>query len=288
MRTPTRRRLACLVLLVAAVFLTGCEQFVTPPGEGAVRYRDEIFTTVGKTPDVQYGSAIGQSGGNVDLFVDIYEPDGDTVTARPLVILAHGGSFCCGTRNSAEIVDQANVLARRGFVAASISYRLNSPGCSAGGATSQCVAAIDDAREDGQAAISWFRANAATYRIDSDRIAIGGSSAGGILAADVAFASSSDPDTAVQAGFSLSGANILQPPNTGDAPLLLFHGTADVVVPFAWAQNTLAAGNAAGVRTVMTQWEGAGHVPYVAHRTEILEQTRNFLWWHLNLANAAT
>jgi hypothetical protein len=37
----------------------------------------------------------------------------------------------------------------------------------------------------------------------------------------------------------------------------------------------------------MTTWEGAGHVPYADHRTQILEETRNFLWWHLDIANAA-
>jgi acetyl esterase/lipase len=282
------RRFASVVLLFAALLLTGCEQLVAPPGNGTVRYRDEVFTTVTKTADVQYGSAVNQQGATVDLFADIYRPSGDSVTSRPLVVFVHGGSFCCGNKTSPEIVDEANYLAKRGFVTASISYRLAQNGCSAGGASPECVIAIGHARQDAQAAIAWFRANAATYGIDGSRIAIAGSSAGGIVASDVAYASSGNPTTAVRAGVSLSGANILQPPNAGDAPLLLMHGTADFVVPYSWAQNTLAAGTAANVRTVLTSWEGAGHVPYVAHRTEILEQTRNFLWWHMDLAHAAT
>jgi hypothetical protein len=32
---------------------------------------------------------------------------------------------------------------------------------------------------------------------------------------------------------------------------------------------------------------GAGHVPYVQHRTENLDQTTNFLYWELDLTNAA-
>lgn len=288
MLTSKKRRLASIVLVFAAVVLSGCEQFAAPPGQGIVRYRDQVFTTVNKTADVQYGSAVNQQNVTVNLFADIYRPAGDTVTQRPLVIFVHGGSFCCGSKTSAEIVDEANYLAQRGYVTASISYRLAQNGCSAGGASPECVTAIGHARQDAQAAVSWFRSNASTYGIDTTRIAIAGSSAGGITAADVAFASSSNPDTAVRAAVSLSGANVLQQPNTGDAPLLLMHGTADFVVPYSWAQTTLAAGNAAGVRTVLTSWQGAGHVPYVAHRTEILEQTRNFLWWHMNLANAAT
>ena len=86
---------------------------------------------------------------------------------------------------------------------------------------------------------------------------------------------------------SLSGAHLTTAPNAGDAALLLLHGTADSVVPYAWAQNTVTAATNAGVRAVLTTWTGAGHVPYGAHRTEILEQTRNFLYVHMDLAHAA-
>ena len=128
---------------------------------------------------------------------------------------------------------------------------------------------------------------ATTYGIDAGRIAIAGTSAGAITAANVAFSSTDSATTAVRAAVSLSGAHILTTPNPGDAPLLLLHGTADFVVPYAWAQNTVTAATDAGVRAVLTSWTGAGHVPYVAHRTEILEQTRNFLYVHLDLAHAA-
>jgi hypothetical protein len=37
----------------------------------------------------------------------------------------------------------------------------------------------------------------------------------------------------------------------------------------------------------LESWEGAGHVPYVQFRDQILTQTRNFLWWEMNLEHAA-
>ena len=37
----------------------------------------------------------------------------------------------------------------------------------------------------------------------------------------------------------------------------------------------------------MRAWEGGGHVPYTQHRTQILEETRNFFYWRLDLADAA-
>ncbi|MET0902485.1 MAG: alpha/beta hydrolase fold domain-containing protein, partial [Acidimicrobiales bacterium] len=185
-----------------------------------------------------------------------------------------------------EIVDEATTLARAGYVTASISYRLNPGGCLSG-TPNGCLSAMVHAKEDAQAAVAYLRSEATTYGIDPTRIAIAGTSAGAITAAHVAFSSADSPTTAVRAAVSLSGAHIIVAPSAGDAPLFLLHGTADGLVPYAWAQNTVAAATAAGVRAVLTTWEGGGHVPYLEHRTEILDQTRNFLYWHMDLANAA-
>ena len=57
--------------------------------------------------------------------------------------------------------------------------------------------------------------------------------------------------------------------------MMLFHGTSDTVVPYQWAVNTYNEATNAGVDVWLTSWTGAGHVPYVQHRTEILDQTRN-------------
>ncbi|HET6664875.1 MAG TPA: prolyl oligopeptidase family serine peptidase, partial [Acidimicrobiales bacterium] len=174
-----------------------------------------------------------------------------------------------------------------GYVTASISYRLVAGGCTGSNPVTVCLTAINHAMQDAQSALAFLRANAATYGIDLTRIAIAGTSAGAITAANVAFTSAGNPQGGVRAAVSLSGAALGPAPGPGDAPLLLLHGTADPLVPYEWAVNTFNAANSNGARAVMTTWEGAGHVPYLDHRTEILEQTRNFFWWHLDLANAA-
>ena len=128
---------------------------------------------------------MNQQGQTVTLLADVYRPAGDTATGRPLIIWVHGGSFCCGNKTSPEIVDQATQFAHKGYVTASISYRLNPGGCSV--PNEACVHAIFDARADAQSAVRFFRTNAATYGIDPDRIAIGGTSAGAITALGVAY-----------------------------------------------------------------------------------------------------
>src|SRR5262249_47572410 len=153
--------------------------------------------------------------------------------------------------------------------------------------TQNCITAIREAWADAQTAVRFLRTNAATYGIDPDRIAIGGSSAGAITALNVGFRTHEDPDAGVGAAVALSGAYLTTSIDPGDAPSLLFHGTADVIVPYQWAVNTSTFAVSQGLDSFLTSWPGAGHVPYFQHRTEILDQTQNFLYWELDLANAA-
>lgn len=288
-----RRLMLCVLAALTLVVAAGCEvRTLVPPGEGEVRYRDQVFSDVTRTNGITYGNAIRQNGSPMTLQLDVFQPTGDTVTARPLIIFVHGGTFCCGSRNSGEIVDQANTFARKGYVTASISYRLSPNGCYT--VNAECVNAIQDAREDGQAAVRFFRRHAAEYGIDTHRIAMAGSSAGAITAIEVGYGpepvgDSGNPgySSSVRAAVSLSGSRVLTIPNTGEAAVLLFHGDQDTVVPYQWAFDTKAGADAIGLHAELVTWEGDGHVPYVEHRQQILDETTNFLWWTLYLKEAA-
>ncbi|TML90388.1 MAG: hypothetical protein E6G06_12655 [Actinobacteria bacterium] len=286
------RRLLVLVTVSLALATTGC-YLITPPGPAPLRYRDAVFSTVNTTSNVTYGSAVDQTGQTVTLKLDVYSPAGDPVTSRPAIVWVHGGSFSGGDKTSPELVDEANTFAKKGYVNVSINYRLVAGGCSASSPTGACVQAIIDAMHDAQAAVRFLRANAATYGVDGSRIAIGGTSAGAITALNVGFnpddvGNSGNPgeSSAVRGAVSLSGAKILGSAGAGDSSSLLFHGTADPLVPYQWAVNTVNEARGAGLTSYLTTWEGAGHVPYTQHRTEILDQTRNFLYFELDLANA--
>ena len=295
-RSPSRWRWARRLVLLAVVALVaaGCD-LADIPGAGPLRYRDEIFRGAGKTADVVYGSAVNSSGQTQTLTLDVYRPAGDTVKRRPLVIWVHGGSFRAGNKSSPEIVDQATTFARKGYVTASINYRLSPTGCGGSAPVPECVAAINRAREDAQAAVRFFRARAGTYGVDPTRIAIGGSSAGAITALNVAYqpdnpGNSGNPghSSAVGSAVSLSGAAIFNGEvSSGDAPALLFHGTNDGIVPHGWAEDTVAAAHEAGLRAYLVSWQGGGHVPYTEHRAEILSLTTNFVYRTLDAGNAA-
>ncbi len=289
------RRLLVLFAAVAAVACAGCLPLPAPPGPAPLRYRDEVFSDVDITRDVVYGHAMNEDNVDQALDLDLYRPSGDTVTKRPAIVWVHGGSFLGGDKLSPEIVDEATTFALKGYVNVSIDYRLTRQGCSAAAPSGACVAEIIDATHDAQAAVRFLRANADTYGIDSDRIAIGGSSAGAIVALDTGYnpddpGDSGNPgfSSSVQAAVSLSGAKIVGVYNVFDAPSLLFHGTADTTVPYAWAVGTVNDAHAAGLTSYLTAWDGDGHVPYVQHRQQILDETTTFLYWQMYLANVDT
>lgn len=178
-----RRALLALVAATTLLVAVGCKPFLRPPGDAPLRYRDAVFTDVTKTSDVEYGTAVVRgTGATVSLKLDRYEPTGDTATARPVVVWVHGGSFKYGNKTSAELVDQANELTKKGYVNVSIDYRLSPQGCAAAAPSYECVNAIIDAKHDAQAAVRYLKANAAALKIDPNRIAIDGSSAGAITA----------------------------------------------------------------------------------------------------------
>jgi acetyl esterase/lipase len=292
-RIPSRRRLATVVLAVAvALSAVGCE-LADPAGEGTLRYRDDVFAEVTRTNGITYGQATGYNGQPQVLALDLYRPTGDTNTSRPAVVWVHGGSFRSGNRSSAELVDQATYLGKKGYVGASITYRLTPNGCTT--ISSECLTAMSYAAEDARAAVRFLRANAATYGIDPTRIAIAGTSAGAITALNLAFGvggegTSGTPGVSseIRSAVSLSGAvyfpGLIEPV---DKPTLLFHGTADNLVTYQQAKTTYEQARADGLVSWLITYQDAGHVPYAQQRDDILRRTRNFLYHTLDLAHAA-
>lgn len=149
------------------------------------RYAEPIFTSVEKQLDIKYGNNLKQDGATPqDLFLDIYMPAGDVDTERPLILLAHGGSFIGGAKE--DLAAQCEAFAKLGYVAVSMQYRLLSIDASVfvdipGSFKKEVVRSIHDMK----AAVRFFRKSAENgnpYGINPDIIIVGGFSAGAILA----------------------------------------------------------------------------------------------------------
>jgi dipeptidyl aminopeptidase/acylaminoacyl peptidase len=282
-----------VALALGATLLAGCT-LPRPPGDGALRYRDQVFSALTVTNDLTYGSAPDLDGNPVTLKLDLYQPTGDTVAKRPALVWVHGGGFTMGDKSSGGA--RASFFARLGYVAVSINYRLLSPdGCGGNpNPTPICETAALAAQHDAQAAVRWLRANAATYRIDTSRIAIAGASAGAVTSLlvdwrpeDPGTSGNPGPSSAVRGAVSISGGT---PTNefitAGDGPAMFIHGTEDNVVPYEWAVQNAAAMYNLGILTVFEPIEGAGHGLAAEYGQLINEQSDYFLYTVMDLAHA--
>lgn len=172
-------------------------------GLNAQRYLSEVFTDVDVTSGVTYGVnatviAYTQLGQAIpeELKMDIYEPNGDTETDRPLILYFHTGNFLphpqnggpSGTRTDLNVVEMCSRLARMGYVVASCDYRLgwNPVATEQDERVYTLINAAYRGVQDCRTAIRYFRKSVAEnsdpYGIDPSRICVWGQGTGGYIA----------------------------------------------------------------------------------------------------------
>lgn len=280
------------------------------PGCDGSRFKENLFTGVSKTTTT-YAVTTGQLGNSINLAIDIYTPQGDSLLQRPVVILAHGGSFILGDKSMMQ--SHCELLARKGYVAASIQYRLF-PFLVLGYPDSFDV--MDTAIKavaDMKAAVRFFRLSADNgnpHRIDPENIFIGGYSAGAVTALHAGYLDSLDvlppfiaalldangglvgnSGNAANQSYSSQAKAVLNMSgglyrsfwiDADDLPLTSIHGTNDQTVDYEYG---LAAGLAylEGSALIHAQAETAGlfhqlvTVPGGGH-TNVYDQPQYQIW----------
>jgi acetyl esterase len=231
----------------------------------------------GYTPDqiIPFKQTVNSSGGAVTLNLHVFTPPGHQPgQSRPAIVFFFGGGWSSGS--ASHFHPQCEYLASRGIVAVSAEYRVKNLH---GTTPQECV-------KDGKSAIRYLRQNAAALGIDPDRIAAGGGSAGGHVAAAAGtltayeepgenLAISSRPDAlvlynpVVDNGPGGYGYNTVQAYWQSISPLhnisatapptTFFLGTSDSLVPVSVGQNYRAAMEAAGRRCDLHLYEGQPH-----------------------------
>ena len=215
------------------------------------RYQNRIFEEVYVNQNVIYGQAEQWSFpfSIIDLHMDIYEPIGDTLSKRPLMIWAHPGAFITGQKEADDMVALCDTFAKRGYVTASIQYRLGYNPFDAESAER----AVFRGTQDGRAAFRYFKEFHSIYNIDTTRMFIGGSSAGGFLSLHLAYLQEEErPESTLDMPCLDCSGNEYQHTvdplgivsmwgALGDSsyrdvndtlPVLLIHGTEDAVVSY--------------------------------------------------------
>ena len=149
------------------------------------RYQTEIFSSVSI-------NTINYSDVYTDFRheMDIYTPDGDTETSRPVVFYMHGGSFTGGDKNLTDCVDFCTTMAKRGYIAISSNYRLTPIPFTFLINQEEQYRTVLKAVADIKAAVRYVRkdfANGNTLGSDPNGIFVGGYSAGAVLALHLAY-----------------------------------------------------------------------------------------------------
>jgi acetyl esterase len=213
--------------------------------------------------------------GDVALKLNIYYPPNHQKTDRkPVILLFFGGGWNTGTPDQFFI--QASYLASRGMVAICPEYRIQSKHNTT---PIECV-------KDGKSAVRWVRSHAASLGIDPNRLAAGGGSAGGHVAAAAALAKGFDeagedttvscrPDALVlfnpvfdngPGGYGYDRVKdyweAFSPMNNIDKtapPTIIFLGTKDDLIPVITAETYQQKMKDLGLRCDLHLYEGKSH-----------------------------
>ncbi len=203
---------------------------------------------------------------DVQLVIHIFRPRSSSAPS-PAILFYHGGGWNSG--DPAQFGEHCKLLADNGMVAMTAEYRV---GSRQGVTPWACL-------EDAAAALSWVRENTERLGVDAVRIAVGGGSAGGHLAACVGVCpirEGAPPPAAMVLFNPLVDVSAprrrehfedrdwqLASPNAnvkaGDPPAIVFHGQADDVVSPLLAEDFARLMTEAGNRCELHLYADAGH-----------------------------
>ena len=222
--------------------------------------------------------------GETELKVWIFDPAQKSAKPLPAIVFFFGGGWTGGSPTQFE--PQSRHLASRGMIAIVADYRVKT----------RQDAKPADCVSDAKACVRWVRANAARLGIDPERIAVGGGSAGGHLAASVATLPGLDTAKDDKSVSCLPNALVLFNPGTvmapfpgldlkgfgagldkdkfgcepteispihhvkkGTPPTVIFHGKDDTTVPYSTVEKFTEVMKAAGNRCDLIGYEGQPH-----------------------------
>lgn len=212
------------------------------------KFRDVVYESITVDKNITYADA---SDGPHEKFykADVYEPSGDHSVKRPLIIWLHGGAFKFGSKNAVGTRLWCTTFAQRGYVCASINYRLDRRRPLFGKKTfyKGCYEAIQHVNS----AVAFFKQNAEKYGIDTNYIILAGNSAGGMIALQYAYSNVTEwkklidpeevksddviePATHIKAVINFWGA-IFDDDwlHNARTPIVSVHGRKDRLVPIA-------------------------------------------------------
>lgn len=266
-------------------------QAQAPPRQQTQRQAQAVPADLEFVRDVVYATIERENDEPIQLTMNVMFKKDNGEKIMPVVIYIHGGGYAAGSKDDGTSLLPA--LARGGYLAVSISYRLSG------------VAPWPAAAHDCKAAVRFIRANADDLGVDPQRIGAWGHSAGGHLSALLAVSGNAPEldgkvgttgvSSAVQCAVDISGpsdflkfdrngpvfsgiiksffagpddtlddrmkaANTITYVDAGDPPTMIVHGTEDNLVPIEQSNLLSDAFEKTGVEHEYIKVEGDGHM----------------------------
>jgi hypothetical protein len=256
--------------MLGAVALFALTSGVVHAQCGGRRYLDPVFEGARTQSNINYATSPALAAlcnlefwtYSENLRLDVYEPQGDSLNRRPVLVYAHGGAFAIGDKRMVPVEDYCLAMAARGFVVVSLDYRK----CFNALSFESPVRAVYRAVQDMRSAIRFVKEFAPVLGVDTNLVFAGGNSAGGFMALHAAYVNEDERAASLGATYSLPNLGCLDCSGNsyvrggrpdavinlwgaildtawiepGDPPLLSVHGGADVLVfpgywpPFSW------------------------------------------------------
>lgn len=269
-----------LVLCCFVTVSAGQENTAEGSISGKTRYLDRIFDNLIIHSDIIFSESVNENGVLQKHRLDVYMPEGDVETNRPVIMWIHGGGFTFGNDKTQKyIVDMASRFARLGYVGVSVDYRLRAK------PRENFSSTVSEAVEDALKGLDWIRKYSEALRIDPEKIIVAGGSAGGMIAValcinDVSGSVRHDK-SGIRALVNLWGSPSMESIpldiDPGDPPAVIVHGTEDALVPLVNSENLVAALKANNIAYEFVVIPGAGHTP-VAHMDDFGRKIAAFLF----------
>lgn len=151
------------------------------------RYTSPVFDDYNTYVNIIYAEALPiqqDKQGQKQLYaLDFYEPADDNVEKRPVVLFFPDGDFSFGSKEQTEITNWCKTLTKFGFTCACISHRQGFDASRRDGVYQAIFRGVQDAR----AAIRYLIENQQSFKINPDKIFLGGKRSGATIALYTAF-----------------------------------------------------------------------------------------------------
>jgi predicted esterase len=243
-----RKKIKSILVYLATVIIPGSTVLTAAAqSNSSTRFRDPVFEKVSIKRNINYQSVVKEGIKKKYYLLDLYEPEGDTLELRPLIINLHGGGFKLGNKKSTCTPSFSRSYAQRGYVCAAINYRLSrkKPLSKFKDLAEGCF----DAIEDMNSAIAFLVAHSREYRIDTNRIILAGNSAGAITVVQAVYSNPALRAKFIPGITRPTDSTALTPRYTAvvnlwgavfdtgwiqysSIPIVSIHGTRDRIVPY--------------------------------------------------------